>query len=168
MIRNIVPGRTPFVPWMQEHARAALASALETGDEVTSLGAVPSLRIAQLVDTRRHAVEQILREGIEHQQAVLDACADVLERLEARSVGLDANARRRWTGEEQQLTSTGSAAGPASWKGCGDPPRRIDEACTGARAAPMRALQPDARGERAPSTPWKRRVGGIAAVTALG
>lgn len=62
-------GRIPIVKWLREQAEESLLHAAQAGEHVTSLGGHPSLKIAPLLETHKHSIDDILRESLDHETA---------------------------------------------------------------------------------------------------
>src|SRR5215469_2692926 len=60
--------RIPIVSWLRGQADEAQAHAVLAGEHITNLGAHPSLKIGQLLETHKHNIDEILRESLEHEQ----------------------------------------------------------------------------------------------------
>jgi bacterioferritin len=87
-------GRIPITSWMQEQATEGLLHAKAAGEEVTTLGAKPSLGIADLVGSHHATVDKILQELLEYERRGLDLYATLLSVVEGESVSLEEYARQ--------------------------------------------------------------------------
>src|ERR1700758_111172 len=70
--------RIPIGNWLNAQANEALAHAREAGDQVTGLGAHPSLAVGPLLETHRHDIGSILREASEHESTALSVYYELL------------------------------------------------------------------------------------------
>ena len=92
--------RIPIVKWLQEQAAEGLAHAQRAGEMVTLLGGHPSLGIGALLESHKHAVDDILRESKAHEEAALATYYEILELARDRSVLLEEYARELIVEEE--------------------------------------------------------------------
>ncbi len=86
-------GRIPITSWMQEQATEGLLHATAAGEEVTSLGAKPSLGIADLVGTHHATVDEILQELLEYERRSLALYQQLREVVADQDVSLEEYAR---------------------------------------------------------------------------
>src|SRR3954467_11210888 len=61
--------RIPIVSWMEQQATESMVHARAAGEQVTHLGAHPSLSIGPLLETHKHDIGDILRESLGHEKA---------------------------------------------------------------------------------------------------
>ena len=60
--------RIPITAWLRSQSTESMAHATQAGEHITSLGGHPSLRIGPLLETHKHAVDDILGEALEHEE----------------------------------------------------------------------------------------------------
>jgi bacterioferritin len=58
--------RIPIVSWLKSNATEGLDHAGKAGELVTMLGGHLSLKIGDLLETKKHDIGDILRESLEH------------------------------------------------------------------------------------------------------
>src|ERR1700677_3156662 len=63
------------------------------GDHITTLDGHPSLKIASLLETHKHAINDILKESLEHEKLQLENYKTLLKLVEGHSVFLEEYAR---------------------------------------------------------------------------
>jgi bacterioferritin len=63
--------RIPIISWLRSQATESLGHAQAVGEYITSLGGHPSLKIAKLLETHKHKMDDILTESLEHETAQL-------------------------------------------------------------------------------------------------
>jgi bacterioferritin len=95
--------RIPIVKWMRDQATEGMDHATLAGEHITTLGGHPSLRIGKLTESHKHAIEQILREALEHERATLDQYYALLRKVEHKSVWLEEYAREQIQLEEGHI-----------------------------------------------------------------
>ena len=93
-------GRIPIVSWLREQATESLDHAHRVGELITYLGAYPSLRIGQLLDSHRFDIGDMLRESLEVEGHALQLYRKLLKLVENRSVMLEEYARQMVQTEE--------------------------------------------------------------------
>jgi bacterioferritin len=98
--------RIPITGWLREQSNESMAHATQAGEHITSLGGHPSLRIGPLLETHKHAVDDILGEALDHEQKGLDAYRNLLEQVRDRSIMLEEFARAMIAQEEAHLAET--------------------------------------------------------------
>lgn len=96
-------GRIPITSWMQEQAAEGLLHATAAGEEVTTLGARPSLGISDLVGTYHATVDEIMQELLEYERRSVDLYRKLLAVVEGRSVSLEEYARQMVRSEELHI-----------------------------------------------------------------
>ena len=99
--------RIPIVSWLRGQADEAQTHAVLAGEHITNLGAHPSLKIGQLLETHKHNVDEILRESLEHEQEGLAEYKKLLALTAGRSVMLEEYARAQIAAEETHLAEIG-------------------------------------------------------------
>jgi bacterioferritin len=95
--------RIPIVKWLREQAEESLTHAHEAGEHVTTLGGHPSLKIGKLVESRKHSLNDILTESLEHEEEQLRNLYELLKLTEGRAVFLEEYARKMIVAEEQHV-----------------------------------------------------------------
>jgi bacterioferritin len=95
--------RIPIVSWLRGEADTCLSHANDAGEMVTYLGAHPSLKIGALLESEKHAINDILIESLEAEKAGLALYKQLLELVRDRSIFLEEYARRMISEEEQHL-----------------------------------------------------------------
>ena len=93
-------GRIPIVSWMKDNANESLDHAHKAGELVTLLGGHPSLKIGPLLETEQHAIGDMLRESLAHEEKALKAYYALLDLVEGKSVLLEEYARQMIESEE--------------------------------------------------------------------
>jgi len=96
--------RIPITAWLRKQADESLAHSVLAGEHITSLGGHPSLRIGELLETHKHAVDQILDEAHAHETKGLEAYRTLLGLVRDRSIMLEEYARGQIAAEEQHLS----------------------------------------------------------------
>src|SRR5436190_13066559 len=94
------PNRIPIVQFMKAQASESLLHAQQAGEILTGLGGHPSVRIAQIKESFKHTVRDILEESLSHEQEALDLYKTLLDVVEDRSVYLEEFARTQIGQEE--------------------------------------------------------------------
>lgn len=92
--------RIPIVSWLREQATESLAHAATAGEHITTLDGHPSLKIAKLLETHKHAIGDILRESLVHETEQLENYHSLLQLVEGKSVFLEEYARTMIHDEE--------------------------------------------------------------------
>jgi len=92
--------RIPIVSWLRNEATTCLSHANEAGELVTYCGEHPSLKIAALLETHKHGVNDILIESLEAERTGLALYRELYELVRDRSVLLEDYARRMIAEEE--------------------------------------------------------------------
>lgn len=94
------PNRIPIVAFMKAQAAESLLHAQQAGELLTGLGGHPTLKIAPIDETYRHAVKDILEESAAHETRALKLYKELLETVEDSSVYLEEFARTQIAAEE--------------------------------------------------------------------
>jgi bacterioferritin len=94
------PNRIPIVAFMQGQASESLLHAQQAGEILTGLGGHPTLKIAPIDETYRHAVKDILEESAAHESRALKLYKELLEEVDDCSVYLEEFARGQIAAEE--------------------------------------------------------------------
>lgn len=95
--------RIPIVSWLRGQATESLAHAAQAGEHVTTLGGHPSLKIAKLLETRKHAINDILNESLGHEREQLQNYFKLLELVEDKAIFLEEYARQMIHDEEGHI-----------------------------------------------------------------
>ncbi len=94
------PNRIPIVQFMKAQASESLLHAQQAGEILTGLGGHPTLQIAPIDETYRHAVKDILEESAAHEARALKLYKELLDEVEDCSVYLEEFARTQIAAEE--------------------------------------------------------------------
>jgi bacterioferritin len=86
-------GRIPIQSWMQEQAAEGLLHATTAGEEITALGAKPTLAIGELVGTHHPTVDEILQELLTYERRSLALYEQLRTTVEGQDVSLEEYAR---------------------------------------------------------------------------
>lgn len=95
--------RIPIVSWLRGEATTCLEHANEAGEMVTHLGEHPSLKIGAMLETQKHAINDILLESLEAEKEGLTLYKRLLELVRDRSVFIEEYARKMISEEERHL-----------------------------------------------------------------
>ena len=95
--------RIPIVKWLRDQASESLAHAATAGEHITTLEGHPSLKIAKLLETHKHAIGDILKESLTHEMEQLGNYHKLLELVEGKSVYLEEYARMMIHDEEAHV-----------------------------------------------------------------
>jgi bacterioferritin len=87
------PNRIPIVEFFKIQANESLTHAQQVGEILTGLEGHPSLKIAPIEETYKHAVKDILEESLAHEKKALELYKDLLDTVEDASVYLEEFAR---------------------------------------------------------------------------
>ena len=85
--------RIPIVAWLRTEASEAMGHAQKIGEWITALGEHPSLKIGPLLETHRHAIDDILKEVLEHEEEGLVIYRELLDAVAGKDVALEEFAR---------------------------------------------------------------------------
>lgn len=96
--------RIPIVSWLREQASESLAHAATAGEHITTLEGHPSLKIAKLLETHKHAIGDILKESLVHELEQLENYRNLLELVEGKSVFLEEYCRTMIHDEETHVS----------------------------------------------------------------
>ena len=96
--------RIPIVKWLREQATESLDHASQAGEHITTLGGHPSLKIAALLETHKHAINDILTESLEQERLQLGNYKSLLKMVEGDSIYLEEYARRMIYDEETHIS----------------------------------------------------------------
>lgn len=96
--------RIPIVGWFREQAKESLTHAELIGETITTLGGHPSLKMGKLLETHKHAMDEILRESVEHERSQVARLEKLLALVEGKSVWLEEFTRGMILEEEQHVS----------------------------------------------------------------
>jgi bacterioferritin len=87
------PNRLPIVGFFKAQASESLLHAQQVGEILTGLDGHPTLRIAQMEETFKHTVKDILEESLTHERKALDMYKSLLDTVTDASIYLEEFAR---------------------------------------------------------------------------
>lgn len=87
------PNRIPIVEFFKLQATESLTHAQQAGEILTGLEGHPSLRIAPIEESYKHALRDILEESLAHEKKALDLYKSLLDTVVDASVYLEEFAR---------------------------------------------------------------------------
>lgn len=96
--------RIPIVSWLREQASESLQHAYQAGEHITTLGGHPSLKIASLLETHKHSINDILKESLEHENTQIKNYMALLKLVEGRYIYLEEYARSMINDEEMHVS----------------------------------------------------------------
>lgn len=96
--------RIPIVKWLRDQAHESLTHAEQAGEHITTLNGHPSLKIAKLLETQQHSINDILKESVEHEKIQLDLYYKLLKLVAGEKVGLEEYARQMIAEEEVHIS----------------------------------------------------------------
>jgi bacterioferritin len=99
--------RIPIVKWLREQASESLAHAQQIGEFITSFDAHPSLKIAKLLETEKHSIQDILKESLDHEKTTLAIYYELLKMTEGKQIALEEFARHMISQEEMHISEVG-------------------------------------------------------------
>ena len=94
------PNRIPIVGFMKAQAQESLLHAQTAGELLTGLEGHPSQRIADIEESYKHSVEDILKESLTHELTALRLYQQLLSTVKDASVYLEEFARTQIGAEE--------------------------------------------------------------------
>ena len=94
------PYRLSIVQWLRTQAQESLTHAEAVGEHITSLGAHPTLKISDLLETHKHSTKDILNECLEHERTAIVAYYELLNSVKDGSIMLEEFARTQIAAEE--------------------------------------------------------------------
>ena len=97
------PYRIPIVDFMKAQASESLVHAQQASELLTGLEGHPSQQIAEIKETHKHAIRDILEESLEHEVFALGLYKELLQVVENRSVYLEEYSRTM-IGQEEAHT----------------------------------------------------------------
>lgn len=95
--------RIPIVKWLRDQADESLLHAQQIGEHITAFDAHPSLKIAPLLETQKHKIEDILQETLEHEKIQLKLYHALLEEVAGHHVTLEEYARGMVREEQEHI-----------------------------------------------------------------
>jgi bacterioferritin len=87
------PYRQPIVEFMKDQATESLLHAQQAGEIITGLGGHPSQSIAEIEESYRHDIRQILEESLQHEMTAVGLYRKLLGEVEGDSIYLEEYAR---------------------------------------------------------------------------
>ena len=96
--------RIPIVSWLREQATESLMHANLAGEHITTLEGHPSLKIASLLETHKHSINDILTESLQHEKMQLENYKTLLTLVTNQSVFLEEYARKMISDEETHIS----------------------------------------------------------------
>lgn len=96
--------RIPIVSWLREQASESLLHAYQAGEHITTLGGHPSLKIAALLETHKHSINDILKESLEHESEQIQNYVTLLKLVEGKYIYLEEYARTMISDEEMHVS----------------------------------------------------------------
>ena len=99
--------RIPICAWLRQQSSESTAHAILAGEHITTFGGHPSLRIGTLLETHKHAVDDILKEAVEHEREGLAEYRKLLDLAQGHSILLEEYARAQIAAEEQHVAEIG-------------------------------------------------------------
>lgn len=96
--------RIPIVKWLREQADESLTHAYLAGEHITTLGGHPSLKIASLLETHKHAIGDILKESLGHEKKQVKHYYQLLELVQGKLINLEEYARKMISDEENHIS----------------------------------------------------------------
>ena len=97
------PYRQPIVDFMKAQAAESLTHAEQAGEIITGLGGHPSQKIADIEESHKHDIRQILEESFAHETSAVALYRELLQVVEGHSVYLEEYARTM-VGQEELHT----------------------------------------------------------------
>ncbi len=95
--------RIPIVSYYQGKAQESLMHAQQAGELITHFGGHPTLKVGPLLETSKHAVDDILHESYEHEKAHMQKYYELLSICSGRSILLEEYARKAIAEEEMHI-----------------------------------------------------------------
>jgi bacterioferritin len=95
--------RIPIIGWLRDLARESLLHAEQIGEHITALGGHPSLKIAALLETHKHSINDILTESLEHEREQAELYKQLLKQVQDDNIALEEFARTLIADEELHL-----------------------------------------------------------------
>ncbi|HLG20332.1 MAG TPA: ferritin-like domain-containing protein [Bdellovibrionota bacterium] len=95
--------RIPIVKWLRDQASESMQHAQQIGEQITALEEHPSLKIAPLLETHKHNIDDILKESLEHEKAQLKLYHSLLEYAADQHVSLEEFTRHMIREEQEHI-----------------------------------------------------------------
>lgn len=95
--------RIPIVSWLRDQAQESLTHASAAGEHISTLGGHPSLKISALLETHKHAIDDILRESLEHEKSQLENYKRLMVQAQDQIIFLEEYARQMISEEEMHI-----------------------------------------------------------------
>lgn len=95
--------RIPICSWLRSQAQESLTHANEVGELITSFDGHPSLKIGALLESDKHAINDILTESLAHEEHQVRLYRNLLELTANQSVWLEEFARKMIAEEETHI-----------------------------------------------------------------
>lgn len=96
--------RIPIIKWLQEQATESLTHASQAGEHITTLDGHPSLKIAPLLETHQHSINDILKESLAHETNQIENYKKLYNLVEGHSIFLEEYARTMIADEQQHVS----------------------------------------------------------------
>ena len=97
------PHRLPIVEFMQRQASESLSHAQQAGEILTGLGGHPTQGIAEIEETHRHDIYNLLRESLTHEETATSLYEELLGVAADASVYIEEYARQMIGQEELHI-----------------------------------------------------------------
>lgn len=95
--------RIPIISYYKGKAEESLLHAHAAGEWITHLGGHPTLKIGPLLETKKHQIDEILRESYQHEKDHQQKYYELLALVRDRHVPLEEFARKAITDEELHI-----------------------------------------------------------------
>src|SRR5713226_3348619 len=95
--------RIPIISWLRGQGKESLTHAEQLGEHITAIGGHPSLKIAGLLETHKHAINDILNESLGHERQQLKLYLQLLGLVQEQNVVLEEFARRMAYEEQMHI-----------------------------------------------------------------
>jgi bacterioferritin len=95
--------RIPIIGWLRGLARESLDHAEQIGEHITAIGGHPSLKISSLLETHKHAINDILMESLDHEREQVQIFRKLLDLVQGHNIMLEEFARQMVAGEEMHI-----------------------------------------------------------------
>ncbi len=87
------PNRIPIVDFFKGQATESLTHAQQAGEIITGLEGHPSQKIAPIIETNQHNIQDLLKESSNHEKKSLTLYKELLDTVENASIYLEEYAR---------------------------------------------------------------------------
>ena len=95
--------RIPIVKWLRDQATESLDHANQAGEHITTLGGHPSLKIAALLETHKHSIQDIMKESLDHERSQCENYKKLLLLVKDNSIFLEEWSRSMIFDEETHI-----------------------------------------------------------------